>query len=82
MRVSRRTLKVVMSTTNLVLRSNSALSLLFSLFARGIPLVAIVPQSGPHHLLVMAMDNKLDCQQGVLEQQYSGAENSLRHVPA
>ncbi len=44
-RVSRRTLRMVMSTTNLVLRSNSALSLLFSLFARGVPLAAIVPQS-------------------------------------
>jgi len=30
----------------------------------------------------MAMDSKLDYQQGVLEQQYSGAENSLRHVSA
>ena len=46
-RVSRRTLKVVMSTTNLVLRSNFALRLLFSLFARGVPLAAIVPQSRP-----------------------------------
>jgi farnesyl-diphosphate farnesyltransferase len=46
-RVSRRALKVVMSTTNLVLRSNSALRLLFSLFARGVPLAAIVPQSRP-----------------------------------
>ncbi|MEE3198268.1 MAG: squalene/phytoene synthase family protein, partial [Pseudomonadota bacterium] len=44
-RVSRRTLRMVMSATNLVLRSNSALSLLFSLFARGVPLATIVPQS-------------------------------------
>ncbi|MGE4657762.1 MAG: phytoene/squalene synthase family protein [Gammaproteobacteria bacterium] len=51
-KVSRHTVKATITATNLVLRSNWTLRMLFALVARGVPLAAIAPQSGSSAVFV------------------------------